>query len=184
VSSSPKPGSFEDFARWLGEAKRSAVPGAPEPSADIRDAARAAWRDFQAVRRSHRQELLTRVRGGTYFEELELLAAADADRTRWLPRLRTPNGFAISALYAANSPPGASPVGLLVECPADLVEAFKGREVHVLAGGQWIALGEIDEDGKSTGDVPAGTEFKPPFGFRVGKLEENPEELRDPDEPR
>ena len=180
MSSSPKPGTFDDFVRWLGEARR---PAAPDPSADMRDAARAAWREFQAVRRAHRQELVARVHGGIYFEELELLAAADADRSRWLPRLRTPNGFAISALYAANSPPGASPVGLLVECPADLVEVFKGREVHVLAGGQWIALGEIDQDGKSTGDVPAGTEFKPPFGFRVGKLEEDPEELRDPNEP-
>jgi len=184
VPSSPKPGSFEDFVRWLGEARRPAAPDAPEPSAEMRDAARLAWREFHAVRRSHRQALVARVRGGTYFEELELLAAADSDRGRWLPRLRTPYGFAISALSAPNSPPGASPVGLLVECPADLVEVFKGREVHVLAGGRWIALGEIDQDGKSTGDVPAGTEFKPPFGFRVGKLEENPEELRDPDEPR
>ena len=170
MPSSPKPGSFEDFVRWLGEARRPAAPDAPEPSAEMRDAARLAWREFHAVRRSHRQALVARVRGGTYFEELELLAAADSDRGRWLPRLRTPNGFAISALYAPNSQPGASPVGLLVECPADLVEVFKGREVH--------------QDGKSTGDVPAGTEFKPPFGFRVGKLEENPEELRDPDEPR
>src|SRR5437773_7798663 len=75
VPSSPKPGSFEDFVRWLGEARRPAAPDAPEPSAEMRDAARLAWREFHAVRRSHRQALVARVRGGTYFEELELLAA-------------------------------------------------------------------------------------------------------------
>jgi len=43
--------------------------------------------------------------------------AADPERGRWLPRLRTPNGFAISALYPPSGLPGAAPVGLLVECP-------------------------------------------------------------------
>ena len=52
MSSSPKPGTFDDFVRWLGKARRPAAPDAPEPSAEMRDAARAAWREFQAVLKS------------------------------------------------------------------------------------------------------------------------------------
>jgi hypothetical protein len=39
-------------------------------------------------------------------------------------------------------------------------------------------------DGKATGDLPEGIDFKPPFAFRIGKLEEHPEELPDPAQPQ
>jgi hypothetical protein len=87
-------------------------------------------------------------------------------------------------LYAGNAEPGAAPVGLLVECPADLVEVFKGQKVHISVGDQWIEIGEIDVDGNTSGDLPAGIDFKPPFAFRVGTFEEQPEELEGPDEPQ
>jgi hypothetical protein len=179
-----KPESFEAFVRWLADSKRAAAADLRDPDPAVLAAATVAWQEFQSLQRARRETLTARVRTGTYREELELMAAADADRNRWLPRLRTPNGFAISALYAANSPPGASPVGLLVECPADLIEIFKGQKVHVSAGGRWIEIGEIDMDGKTTGDLPEGVEFKPPFAFRVGKLEEHPEDLAGPNEPQ
>jgi hypothetical protein len=178
-----KPESFEDFVRWLGE-RELTEPTAAEPSAEVLAAARSAWKEFQRLNQEHRESLGERIRSGSYYEELELMAAADTDRSRWLPRLRTPNGFAISALYAPNAPPGAAPIGLLVECPVELIEVCRGQQVHVQSGGAWIELGEIDVDGKATGDLPEGLEFKPPFGFRVGKLQEQPTELEKPDEPK
>ena len=66
---------------------------------------------------------------------------------------------------------------MLVECPVELTEVFEGQKVHVLAGGRWIEIGEIDADGKATGDLPASLEFKPPFGLRVGELQEQPGDL-------
>jgi hypothetical protein len=179
-----KPGSFEGFARWLGKAKYDSDLDATPPDIEVLSAANAAWRDHQSMQRSQRDDLAQRVRAGTYFENIELMAAADSDRDRWLPRLRTPNGFAISALYASNSAPGAPPIGLLVECPADLTEVFRGQKVHVSAGGRWIEIGEIDVDGKVTGDLPEGVEFRPPFAFRVGQLGEHAAELDSSDEPQ
>jgi hypothetical protein len=96
------------------------------------------------------------------------MAAADLDSaSRRLPRLRTANGFVISALHATNSLAGSAPIALLVECPDDLIELFKGRRVQILAGGRWIEIGEIDADGKATGDLPGNFDFKPPFALRV-----------------
>jgi hypothetical protein len=176
-----KPESFEDFVRWLGEPKPH-EPIAIEPSAEVLAAARSAWQEFQRLGQEHRKLLGNRIRSGNYYEALELMAAADAVRSHWLPRLRTPNGFAISALYAPNAPRGAVPIGLLVECPVELIEVCRGQPVHVQAGGAWIELGEIDVDGKAMGDLPEGIEFRPPFGFRVGKLHEQPTEFEKPDE--
>jgi hypothetical protein len=177
------PPGFEDFLRWLGGGK-SRVARDPLPSPEVVAEARAAWQAFQALRRAQRADLAARVGDGAYYEEVELLAAADADRSRWLPRLRTPNGFAISALYAGSQTPGSAPVGLLVECPADLVEVFSGQRVHILAGGQWVEIGEIDVDGKVSGDLPPGVDFSPPFALRVGRTEEQPQESSDSDEPQ
>lgn len=177
------PGSFADFLRWVGEPNHPPQSAAEEPTSEVLAAARQAWEEFQSLRRTHRDDLVARLRAGTYHEELELMAAADADRSRWLPRLRTPNGFAISALYAPNAPEVAAPIGLLVECPVELIEICRGQPVHIAAGGQWVEIGEIDVDGKAMGDLPAGFEFKPPFAFRVGKLAEEPTELRKPDPP-
>jgi hypothetical protein len=176
------PGSFEDFLRWLGDADRQTEPDSGEPPAPVVAAARTAWQESQKLLRSQRKALAARIRAGGYQEDLELMAAADADPSRWLPRLCTPNGFAISALYAPNGPPGASPIGVLVECPVDLIEACQGQQVYIAAGGQSVAIGEIDVDGKAMGDLPSGFEFRPPFVFRVGRLAEEPMQLPKPDE--
>lgn len=186
MPSSLKPESFEGFVRWLADPKRGEGAREADPSPEIIAAATAAWWNFQSAQRAQREALVAHVRAGTYCEELVLMAAADADRTRWLPRLRTPNGFAISALYPANSPPGrgTAPVGLLVECPADLIDIFKGQQVQISAGDRWVQIGEIDVDGKAMGDLPEGIELKPPFVLRVGNLAEQPTELRKPDEPQ
>jgi len=183
MTRSPKSGSFEGFVRWLGEARHEGEADVPEPDPQVLSASREAWQQHQSLQRAQRQALSERVHAGTYVEELELMAAADADRGRWLPRLRTPNGFAISALYATPSALGAAPVGLLVECPADLIEIFKGQRVQISAGGRWVEIGEIDVDGKAMGDLPEGFEFTPPFSFRVGTLAPQPAELQRPDEP-
>jgi hypothetical protein len=174
--------SFEGFVHWLGEARKTPQ-GSSEPTAEVQGAAHAAWAEVHSVRRAHREALAIRAGEGVYFEHLELLAAADSGVDRWFPRLRTPNGFAISALYVGEDTTEARPVGLLVECPTDLVEGFRGKTAHVLVGGQWIEIGELDVDGKATGDLPSSFEFKPPFAFRVGKLEEFPAELSDVDDP-
>ena len=176
-------GSFDDFLRWLTETGHESPAVSADPSAEMLEAARLARREFQALQSDYRQDLRGRLQSGGYFEEVELLAAADSNQGRWLPRLRTPNGFAISALYSPNSPPGAAPVGLLVECPVELIEVCRGQQVHVAAGGHWVELGEIDVDGKAMGDLPAGFEFKPPFGVRVGGWAEQPTELPKPPEP-
>jgi hypothetical protein len=182
MTSDFKPGSFEDFVHWLEIPQGTPERDAGEPPPNVLAAARAAWQAFQSLQQQQRESLVVRIRSGRYYEELEVMAAADADASRWLPRLRTPNGFAISALYAAAAPTGAPPIGLLVECPVELVEACQGQQVHIFAGGQWVEIGELDVDGKATCDLPPGFEFKPPFGFRVGIVEEHPTELGKPDE--
>ncbi len=183
MTRSLKSGSFEDFVRWLAEARPGDGTEVPDPDPEVRSASREAWQQHQSLQSAQRQALAERVRAGTYVEALELMVAADTDRSRWLPRLRTPNGFAISALYATPSAPGVAPVGLLVECPADLIEIFKGQRVHVAAAGRWVEIGEIDVDGKAMGDLPEGFEFTPPFSFRIGTLAPQPAELQRPDEP-
>jgi len=175
-------GSFDDFVRWATQRHPEPDDAPAEPSAEVLAAARAAYLGVGDLKRAHRLELVARLRSGTYYEEVELMAAADADRDRWLPRLRTPNGFSISTLYAADGAAGAAPVGLLVECPEELRDVCRGLKVSILAGGSWIEIGEIDVDGKTTGDLPPSMEFKPPFGFRVGQIEEQPEDLRKPEQ--
>ena len=185
MSHSLEPGSFEDFLRWLTERDAKPSPRSQtQPTAGVVEAAGAAWRDFRAVQSSHRTEFLARVRRGNYYEEVEVLAAADAASNRFFPRLRTPNGFVVSALYTTDSAPGTAPVAVLVECPHDLVDVFRGLKVRVLCAGRWVELGEIDVDGKAVADLPEGVEFKPPLGLRVGALEERPDEFRDSDAPR
>src|SRR5215469_8062018 len=102
---SGEPADFEGFLAWLsGRAESGSEPPADLP-AGVHEAAREAWSEFQSLRREQSEELRHRLNRGEYYEEISLLAAADADRSRWLPRLRTPNGFAISALYAPGSAP-------------------------------------------------------------------------------
>lgn len=165
-----KRGTFDDFVRWLaGRQEHSVV---ADPAVSVSDAARDAWREFQTIESRHCWQLLRRVRSGSYYEEVELLAAADLDPRRRLPRLRTPNGFVVSALYAGDAAATDAPVGVLVECPVNLIEACRGLKVRILCGGQWVELGEIDVDGTAIGDLPQGVHFKPPLGLRVGELEE------------
>jgi len=179
-----KPGSFEDFARWLAETRHESDMDDAEPDMQMLSAAKKAWRGHQSLQRAQRDALAQRLRAGTYVEEIELMAAADNDRDRRLPRLRTPNGFAISALYAGNSTPRSPPIGLLVQCPADLIEVFRGQKVQVSAAGRWIEIGEIDVDGKAIGDLPEGVDFVPPFAFRVGELGEDAAEPEGPPDPQ
>lgn len=180
----PVPGSFEDFVRWLQAGGHSqSTPGATIPAA-VREAADAAWLAVQDGERERLAAIAGRVATNSYEEDIEVLAAADADPGRWLPRLRTPNGFAISALYpTAADAKSAVPVGLLVECPADLVELCRGRLVHIAVGDRWIEIGEVDRDGKVVGDLPPDIEFKPPFAFRVGVIAERAGPLLPPDPP-
>jgi hypothetical protein len=179
-----RPESLEDFARWLVRTRQERDEDARPPDSEVLAAARDAWRQHQWLQRSQRDALAERLRAGAYTEEIELMAAADSDRDRWLPRLRTPNGFSISALYAANNAPGDRPVGLLVECPADLIDMFRGLKVQLSAGGRWIEIGEVDSDGKAIGDLPEGVDLRPPFVFRVGELGEDLAEPERPGEPQ
>jgi hypothetical protein len=167
---SNKPGSFEDFLRWLAESK-PASDSAP-PSSDVLAAANLAWRETQS---------LTHFGQRFYQEDLELMAAADQEKGGHpLPRLRTPNGFIISALYGTNRMAGTAPIALLVECPVASIELFKGLRVQVLAGDRWVDIGEIDADGKATADLPEGVDFKPPFALRVGTQDLHPVESKGP----
>jgi hypothetical protein len=181
MAGNPRSEGFEDFVRWLAGARPDPTPDLSIPALNVSSAATVAWQESQSLRRAHLEALAERVRAGSYREEVELMAAADTDHARWLPRLRTPNGFAISALYPAETTAGSAPVALLVECPLDLTEIFRGQKVHILAAGRWIEIGEIDVDGKATGDLPASIDFRPPFGLRVGELQEQPEDVADAD---
>ncbi len=179
----PKSLSFEAFLCSLREPAADGEHGGLAPSAAVMEAARAARREYRALQRAQRNNLAARLRSGGCIEELEVLAAADSAHARWIPRLRTPNGFTISPLYASSAAEGALPIGLLVECPLDLIEVCRGQTVRVAAGGQWVELGQVDIDGKATGDLPAGFAFKPPFVFRVGELAEQSAELPQRAEP-
>jgi hypothetical protein len=177
MSNSPKPGSFEDFLRWLAESRPTTGPGLASPSSDVLAAANLAWRETQTLRADHFQQM-------TYQEELEVMAAADLDNGGHpLPRLRTPNGFVISALYGTHGTAATTPIALLVECPVAAIELFRGLRVQVLTGDRWVDIGEIDADGKATGDLPAGTDFKPPFALRVGTQDLHPAESTGPEDP-
>jgi hypothetical protein len=169
MSHSHKPGSFEDFLRWLAESKPTTEADLVPPSSDVLANANLAWRETQSLRSSQREALGRHFGQGSYQEDVEMMAAADLENVgHALPRLRTPNGFIISALYGTNRTAGTAPIGLLVECPVASIELFKGLHVQVLAGDRWVELGEIDADGKATGDLPEGMDFKPPFALRVG----------------
>jgi len=175
MSNSPKPASFDDFLRWLAESSPIPLADSAPPPSDVLAAANLAWRETQSLRSAGQ---------GYYQEHLELMAAADLDNGGHpLPRLRTPNGFVISALYGTNSPAGSAPIALLVECPAASIELFKGLHVQVLAGDRWVEIGEIDADGKATGDLPDGVDFKPPFALRVGTQDLHPAESTGPEDP-
>jgi hypothetical protein len=184
MSNSPKPGSFRDFLRWLTESSSSTDADFAPPSADVLAAANLAWRETQSLRSAQREALGPHFGQGSYQEDLELMAAADLENTGYpLPRLRTPNGFVISALYGTNSLAGTAPIALLVECPVASIELFKGLRVQVLAGNRWVDIGEIDADGKATGDLPKGMDFKPPFALRVGTQDWHPAESKGPKDP-
>ena len=173
MSDSFKRATFDDFVRWLGRRQEGAA--AADPTVSVSDAARDAWGQLRALEGRHRSQLLMRLCSGSYYEEVELLAAADLDPRRRLPRLRTPNGFVVSALYTGDAAATDAPVGVLVECPENLVEACRGLKVRILCAGRWVELGEIDLDGTAIGDLPKGVDFKPPLGLRVGELEEREE---------
>ena len=118
MSNSPKPGSFEDFLRWLVESRLTTGADLAPPSSDVLAAANLAWRETQSLRSAQREALGRHFGQGSYQEDLELMAAADLENGGHpLPRLRTPNGFVISALYGTNSLAGTAPIALLVECP-------------------------------------------------------------------
>jgi hypothetical protein len=184
MSNSPKPGSFEDFLRWLAESRLTTGADLTPPSSDVLAAANLAWRETQSLRSAQREALGPHFGQGSYQEDLELMAAADLENgSHPLPRLRTPNGFVISALYGTNSLAGTAPIALLVECPVASIELFKGLRVQVLAGDRWVEIGEIDADGKATGDLPEGMDFKPPFALRVGTQDLHPAESKRPEDP-
>lgn len=168
-----KRATFDDFVRWLARWQERAV--AADPAVSLSDAARDAWGEFRALEGRRHSQLLRRLRSGSYYEEVELLAAAELDPRRRLPRLRTPNGFVVSALYTGDGAATDAPVGVLVDCPENLVEACRGLKVWILCAGQWVELGEIDLDGTAIGDLPKCVDFKPPLGLRVGELEEREE---------
>lgn len=174
---------FAGFLRWLKNADTH-VGAAPQraPGA-LMTRAMATWQAYRGVQQDREQEVLARIRGGGYFEKVELLAAADLNEDRWLPRLRTPNGFVLSPLYASDAA-GAVAVGVLVECPDNLAAELKGQPVQVLCAGQWIALGPFDLDGKVSGELPRGIDFAPPLGLRVGGLEDAPRGGQPPDSAR
>jgi hypothetical protein len=183
MSNSPEPGSFEDFLRWLAESRPSAGAESAPPSSTVLAAANLAWRETQSLRSEQREELGPPVGQRTYYEDLELMAAADLDNDGHpLPRLRTPNGFVISTLYGTHRGAGAAPIALLVECPVASIELFKGLRVQVLAGDRWVDIGEIDADGKAIGDLPDGMDFKPPFALRVGTQDFHPAESKGPED--
>jgi hypothetical protein len=180
----PKPVSFEAFVHWLAGADNAKQLDSAKPSEEIVAAAREARREFQAVIGTQKQAILEKVRSGRFFEDFQVMAAADSRPDRRMPRLRTPNGFAITPLYANTYSAGAAPAGVLVECPADLLDVFQGQRAHVLVAGQWVDIGEIDLAGRAAADLPFGLEFKPPFGFRVGNLEEDPQKIEDSEGPK
>jgi hypothetical protein len=184
MSDSPKPGNFEDFLRWLAESHPTTGADLAPPSSEVLAAANLAWRETQSLRSAQPEAQVAPFGQGYYQEDLELMAAADLDNGGHpLPRLRTPNGFVISTLYGTNRVAGTAPVGLLVECPVASIELFRGLRVQVLAGNLWVDIGEIDADGKATGDLPEGMDFKPPFALRVGTQDLHPEESTGSEDP-
>jgi ferric-dicitrate binding protein FerR (iron transport regulator) len=61
-----KPGSFEDFLRWLGTTKDDSEPDPPAPDSQVLSAAREAWQEHQSLQHAQREALSERVPAGTY----------------------------------------------------------------------------------------------------------------------
>jgi hypothetical protein len=173
---SRKSSSFKGFIRWLAKSPRAP---APELSASVLEAARAAQRDSPAVGQAHQTELVRRIGAGEYNDEPELLASAEHDPKPWLPRLRTANGFVLSALHSGDSSI-ASPVAVLVECPESMLEAIRGLKIRILCGPMARTRRGLRRWQGYSG-LASGVEFKPPLGLRVDEGEERSAQVADPD---
>jgi hypothetical protein len=167
VDESLAPG-FVGYTRWL--AKRSQVSDTVgAPSAQLIKAARAA-RDAleESVEQSNTRERERTPNG--IFESLTLLAAGSDDDVETPPELTTARGFQVTLAYDEGGKQRPSSIGVLVQCPADMIEQLQGKMAYLWNGTERFELGEFDLDGKTLGELPAGIQITV-SDFASGKVQ-------------
>ena len=146
--------SLTEFSRWLASRlnQQGMQPGRYDP---LLAAARAARDEFvQALHEAMPEEPAGTGTHGS-FETLQLLAAADKDSSL-PPEITTPRGFRITLAYEEGDGT-ASPLGVLVICPAGLADSLEGQMAYLWRGTERFELGQFDAEGKALGALPAGT---------------------------
>jgi len=154
MSDAEKNPTLTDFSRWLASRlnQQGMQPGSFDP---LSAAARAARDEFVQAR----HEAMPQEPAGTgmqgSFETLQLLAAADEDSSL-PPEITTARGFRITLAYDEVDGT-ASPLGVLVVCPAGLAASLEGQMAYLWCGTERFELGQFDAEGKALGALPAGT---------------------------
>ena len=166
MSHEPKLPDFDQVGRWLASCISRPVLRA-ERLAALRGAGRSARDEFIEARRQAAPQF-EGVKGSCTFEALQLLAAADSDAAL-PPEITTPRGFRISLAYEEGSVAASSSIGVLVNCPPELIGQVEGKTVYLWSGSERFELGQFDAEGKAIGMLPAGIEIRP-ADFALGRV--------------
>jgi hypothetical protein len=155
MSSKSPPPSLNDFARWV----RNTV-DVESTSANAHQkliaAARAARDAAVATRHSDSESPSRR---SSRLEVLQLLAAASTDERFRPPELLTAKGFRVTLAYDDGSTVKEPSIGVLVQCPLELVPQVQGQTAYLWNGSERFELGQFDADGKAFGSLPVGIEI-------------------------
>jgi len=146
---------FDQFTRWVASKTATGTPDSPDYQR-LHTAARAARDAALWVRES---VISPKGARDDRFEVLQLLAAASIEDGRPPPELTTPRGFRVTLAYEDGESPNASSIGVLVQCPRDLLTQMLGGTVYLWNGTQRFELGQFDADGKALGILPAGIQI-------------------------
>jgi hypothetical protein len=168
MTSDSTPPDFQAFTRWV--ASRFAVRAENrKPPENLVAAARAARDATLSATRAAQPNLSTSGGGRRQIEILQLLAAASMDEGSRLPELSTPRGFRVTLAYDERLGAIGSSIGVLVQCPPNLIEQVQGQTAYLWNGDERLVLGQFDSDGKAIGTLPVGTEITL-SDFKSGKV--------------
>lgn len=166
MSHEPKLPNFNQFSRWLASRISRAELKAGRYE-ELQSAALAARDEFIEARREAALQSEGPQAEGS-FEVLQLLAAADRDAAL-PPEITTPRGFRITLAYEEGSGTDSSSIGVLVNCPPQLIGEVEGKTAYLWSGSERFELGQFDAEGKAIGTLPAGIEISA-ADFAQGKV--------------
>jgi hypothetical protein len=166
MSHEPKLPDFNQFSRWL--ASRISRPAfTAEHFGELQSAARSARDEFIEAQLQGAPQA-EGAKGACSFEVLQLLAAADGDAAL-PPEITTPRGFRITVAYEEEGDAESSSIGVLVNCPPELIGEVDGKTVYLWSGSERFELGQFDAEGKAIGVLPAHIEISA-ADFAQGKV--------------